>query len=122
MTVQGESLKLVRHEKRAIHWFIWNYSARLMMLCSGKDYSCIQCFQFLPDRLMKIPDFDPEVSDGSAPGFADYPNLHRILTEPLSRLHLDLEGRGPGWRKATLSWLDSMTSFAAYISLLLDKN
>lgn len=60
-----DALKMVKHDKRAIHWFIYSHPNRLMLLCSGKDYSCIQSMQFMPDKVLKMPDFDPEISSKS---------------------------------------------------------
>jgi len=57
----GGSLKLVKHDRRAIHWHSYLHSNRLLALCSGKDYATVQCFQLMPDKLLKLPDFDPEM-------------------------------------------------------------
>eukprot|EP00286_Rhodomonas_abbreviata_P012490 CAMPEP_0181318796 /NCGR_PEP_ID=MMETSP1101-20121128/17203_1 /TAXON_ID=46948 /ORGANISM="Rhodomonas abbreviata, Strain Caron Lab Isolate" /LENGTH=754 /DNA_ID=CAMNT_0023426301 /DNA_START=195 /DNA_END=2462 /DNA_ORIENTATION=+ len=64
-TPKLDSMKLVKHDNRSIHWFIYSHPNRLMLLCSGKDYNCIQSLQFTPDKLIKIPDFNPEVSSKS---------------------------------------------------------
>ena len=61
-----DGVKLVKHEKRAIDWFHYYHPCRTLVLCSGKDHSCLQPFQLLPDKLLKMPDFDPEVA--VAPG------------------------------------------------------
>ena len=61
-----DGVKLVKHEKRAVDWFHYYHPCRTLLLCSGKDHSCLQPFQFLPDKLLKMPDFDPEVA--VAPG------------------------------------------------------
>mmetsp|Transcript_36257 Transcript_36257/g.85934 ORF Transcript_36257/g.85934 Transcript_36257/m.85934 type:complete len:652 (+) Transcript_36257:212-2167(+) len=60
-----DALKMVKHDKRPVHWFVYSYPNKLMLLCSGKDYSCIQSMQFMPDKVLKMPDFDPEVSSKS---------------------------------------------------------
>lgn len=61
-----DGVKLVKHEKRSVDWFHYYHPCRTLLLCSGKDHSCLQTFQFLPDKLLKLPDFDPEVA--IAPG------------------------------------------------------
>ena len=61
-----DGVKLVKHEKRAVDWFHYYHPCRTLLLCSGKDHSCLQPFQLLPDKLLKMPDFDPEVA--IAPG------------------------------------------------------
>jgi regulator of MON1-CCZ1 complex len=60
----GSDLKLVKHDKRLIQWFIYNHTARLLCLCTGKDHNTIQCFQLLPDKLLKMPDFEPDAGIG----------------------------------------------------------
>ena len=59
-----DGVKLVKHEKRAIDWFHYYHPCRALLLCSGKDHSCLQPFQLLPDKLLKFPDFDPAVAIG----------------------------------------------------------
>ena len=61
---EGADLKLVKHDKRLIHWFIYYHEARLLCFCTGKDHNTIQCFQLLPDKLLKMPDFDPDAGIG----------------------------------------------------------
>jgi hypothetical protein len=56
----GDPYKLVKHDKRPICWYHYLHQARLLVLCTGKDYGTIQCFQFAPSKLIKLPDFDPE--------------------------------------------------------------
>ncbi|EKX47432.1 hypothetical protein GUITHDRAFT_106875 [Guillardia theta CCMP2712] len=55
-------VQLVKHDRRAIHWYRYYHETRLVMVCTGKEANTIQCFQFLPDKLMRMPDFDPDVA------------------------------------------------------------
>ena len=59
LTPKLDGVKLVKHEKRAVDWFHYYHPCRTLLLCSGKDHSCLQPLQLLPDKLLKLPDFDP---------------------------------------------------------------